>query len=97
MFQVNNKDTRTMPRSGVLFVNFKYGVFIVNFKHTSHFVLVFLLLTLNMSLPAGGASTRCFVFFVFILFYIFLQLTGCQTAMALLQNCSSSFEIVEDF
>ena len=32
MFKVNNKDT---------------GVFIVNFKHISHFVLVFLLLTFN--------------------------------------------------
>ena len=28
-------------------------VFIVNFEHISHFVLVFLLLTLNMQLPAG--------------------------------------------
>ena len=36
MFKVNNKDTRTMP-----------GVFIVNFEHISHLVLVFLLLTLN--------------------------------------------------
>ena len=31
----------------------RYGVFIVNFEHSSHLVLVFLLLTLNMSLPAG--------------------------------------------
>ena len=29
------------------------GVFIVNFEHISHLVLVFLLLTLNMYLPAG--------------------------------------------
>ena len=29
------------------------GVFIVNFEHISHLVLRFLLLTLNMSLPAG--------------------------------------------
>ena len=29
------------------------GVFIVNFEHISHFVLVLLLLALNMSLPAG--------------------------------------------
>ena len=28
------------------------GVFIVNFEHISHLVLVFLLLTLNMELPA---------------------------------------------
>ena len=29
------------------------GVFIVNFEHISHLVLVFLLVTLNMQLPAG--------------------------------------------
>ena len=29
------------------------GVFIVNFENISHIVLVFLLLTLNMQLPAG--------------------------------------------
>ena len=29
------------------------GVFIVNFEHVSHLVLVFLLLTLNMQLPVG--------------------------------------------
>ena len=34
MLKVNNKDARTTP-----------GVFIVNFKHISHLVLVFLLLT----------------------------------------------------
>ena len=28
------------------------GIFIVNFEHISHLVLVFLLLTLNMQLPA---------------------------------------------
>ena len=29
------------------------GIFIVNFEHISHLLLVFLLLTLNMELPAG--------------------------------------------
>ena len=29
------------------------GIFIVNFEHISPFVLVFLLLTLNMQMPAG--------------------------------------------
>ena len=29
------------------------GIFIVNFEHISHLVLVFLLLTLNMQFPAG--------------------------------------------
>ena len=34
-------------------VNDKY---IVNFEHTSHLVLVFLLLTLDMQLPAGKVN-----------------------------------------
>ena len=33
------------------------GVFIVNFEHISHLVLVFLLLTLNMQMPAGSNAT----------------------------------------
>ena len=40
MLKVNNKDTN--------------NIFIVNFEHISHLVLVFLLLTLNMELPAGN-------------------------------------------
>ena len=32
------------------------GVFIVNFEHISHLVLVFLLLTLKIQLPAGIAA-----------------------------------------
>ena len=39
MFKVNNKDTRTTVSS---------GIFVVNFEHISHVVLLFLLLTLNM-------------------------------------------------
>ena len=46
MFKVNNKDIRTTPMAS-------FYVFIVNFEHTAHLVLVFLLLTLNMLLPAG--------------------------------------------
>ena len=47
MFKVNNKVTRTTPLA---------LTFIVNFEHISHLVLVFLLLTLNMQLPAGKKS-----------------------------------------
>ena len=47
MFKVNNKDTRTTPWR-------RSGIFIVNFEHISHLVLVFLLLSLNMYLPAGN-------------------------------------------
>ena len=43
MFKVNNKDTSTNPMA-----SFR-GVFIANFEHISHLVLVFLFLTL----PAG--------------------------------------------
>ena len=39
MFKVNNKDTKTHWR--------RSGAFIVYFKHTSHLVLAFLLLTLT--------------------------------------------------
>ena len=41
MFKAINNDIRTT------------GVFIANFKHIAYLVLVFLLLTLNLYLPAG--------------------------------------------
>ena len=47
MFKVNNKDTRR-----------RSGIFIVNFEHIPHLVLVFLLLTLNMQLPAGKCVSK---------------------------------------
>ena len=40
------------------------GVFIVNFEHISHLVLVFLLLTLNMQLPAGNMRKLRLMFLV---------------------------------
>ena len=43
MFEINIKDTRTTPQHHWR----RSGVFIVNFEHISHFVLVFLLLTLS--------------------------------------------------
>ena len=56
MFKVD-KISRRMP-CGVFVVTLntlaRSGIFIVNFKHISYFVLVFLLLTLNMELPAGN-------------------------------------------
>ena len=36
-----------------LIKSFRSGIFIVNFEHISHLILMFLLLTLNMELPAG--------------------------------------------
>ena len=48
------KDNRN---NGVKYVQSQWrrsGAFILNFEDISHLVLVFLLLTLNMSLPAGN-------------------------------------------
>ena len=46
MFRVNNKDTSGDKRHFVL-KTLRSGVFIVNFEHISHLVLMFLLLTLG--------------------------------------------------
>ena len=46
MFKINNKDTRTT-------LCCRSDVFIVNFEHISHLVLVFLLLILSRQMPAG--------------------------------------------
>ena len=46
MYKVNNKDTLRLQWR-------RLSVFIVNFEYISHLVLVFLLLTLNIQLPAG--------------------------------------------
>ena len=46
MLKNNNKDTRKTSWR-------RSGVFIVNFEHISHLVLVFVLLTFTMQLPGG--------------------------------------------
>ena len=38
------------------------GVFIVNVEHILHLALVFLLLTLNMQLPAGASNDNLQIF-----------------------------------
>ena len=53
MFKVNKKDICSNSRIQILEWR---DVFIVNFERISHLVLVFLLLTLNMQLPAGYGS-----------------------------------------
>ena len=61
MFKVNHRNTRTKCEiCSELTVKVPErrhcrcsGIFIVNFEHISHLVLVFLLLNLNMYLPAG--------------------------------------------
>ena len=47
MFKVKNKDTRERRQWR------RSCVFMVNFEHISHFVLVFLLLTLSRKILAG--------------------------------------------
>ena len=51
MFIVNNKDTRMTPLAS-------FGVFIFNFEHISHLVLVFLLLTLSRYMSTGVGITK---------------------------------------
>ena len=61
MFKVNNRNTRTRCQIYSKFTIktpercqwHRSGVFIVNFEHISHLALVFLLLTLTISLQAG--------------------------------------------
>ena len=53
--QSNNKDTRTTDRRYWR----RSGVFIINFEHISYLVIVFLLLTLNMTTPVGMSFTNC--------------------------------------
>ena len=58
LLKINNKSTGTRCEICSKLTNAperqrRSGVFIVNFRHISHIVLVFLLLTLNMLLPAG--------------------------------------------
>ena len=56
LLKVNNRNTRTrceICSKLTIKTRRRSGVFIVNFEHFSHLVLVFLLLTLNMWLPTG--------------------------------------------
>ena len=48
------------------------GVFIVNFEHISHLVLVFLLLTLSRQMPTGSASLQANTYFQYFypLFFV---------------------------
>ena len=48
MFKVNNKDTNLTIKTPERRHERRSDVFIVNFEHISHLVLVFLLLTVSM-------------------------------------------------
>ena len=48
LFKVNNTNTRARCKICSKFTIKISGIFIVNFEHISHLVLVFILLTLNM-------------------------------------------------
>ena len=53
MFKINNNDTRTKSIAWRC-----TGVFIVNFEHIAHLVLLFLLLTLRRYISAAKADTE---------------------------------------
>ena len=52
MVKVNNRNTRTMCEICSK-TRRRSGVFIVNFEHISHIVVVFLMLTLSRYMSAG--------------------------------------------
>ena len=93
MFKVNNTNTRTgceiCPKLTIKTPERRHwrrsGVFIANFGHISHLVLVFLLLTSNMWLPAGInlcngckvlAVQRLAFHFIIFLFIIILLISS---------------------
>ena len=47
------------------------GVFIVNFEYISHILVVFLLLSLKMLLPAGKQDLQCCSFFITLVDVVF--------------------------
>ena len=65
LFKVSNRNTRTKcEKCSKLTIKTPgrrhwrpSGVFIVNFEHISHLVIVFLLLTLNRQMPPGYSGT----------------------------------------
>ena len=70
LLKVNNRNTRTRCEiCSKLTIKTperhwrRSGVFIVNFEHISHLVLMFLLLTLNMQLPTGEIISFSVLFF----------------------------------
>ena len=48
------------------------GIFIVNFKHISHIVLVLLLLTLNMHLSTGNKLKNCRILLLKRFYYLLM-------------------------
>ena len=65
MFEVNNRNTRARCKISKLTIKTperrhwcRSHVFIVNFEHISHFVLLFLFLTLRWEMPAGTVTVE---------------------------------------
>ena len=92
-FKVSNRNTRTRceicPKLTIKIPELRHwcrsGIFIANFGHISHLVLVFLLLTSNMWLPAGInlcngckvlAVQRLAFHFIIFLFIIILLISS---------------------
>ena len=71
MFKVIYKDTRTTPLALVY-------IFIVNFEHISHLMLVFLLLSLNMQLLPGISLSNQMQYFLVTLLFRILFLCLCE-------------------
>ena len=78
---------------------------VVNFKHISHLVLVFLLLTLNMQLPAGLidviefnfelCSLNCFLFCCRYFIFFVLKKVIQKEGNGLVKNLHTTFSIQE--
>ena len=75
-------------RSHVIFVKSCYGVSFGTFEHILHIVLVFLLLTLKMRMPAGQ-----YFFYVYFLGRL-KQISGDQMNIADTTYCYLSFGII---
>ena len=91
MFKVNNRNTSTRcETSSKLTIKTperrhwrRPDVFIVNFEHVSHLVLVFLLLTLDRQMPAGMKSQIPQILKHYIPWYIQINLLNYQKVITL--------------
>ena len=66
----------------------RFSVFIVNFEHVSHLVLVFLLLTLSKQMPAGFPSL--FSGYILVTFFLLQKQILHQNSSSYIQNFSKT-------
>ena len=67
------------------------SVFIVNFKHISHLVLGFLLLTLSRYMPAGLCFNCCITAFNFYFRTLILILSSISNQFSRISYCNKKF------